>query len=107
MTKSPPQTLPPFSPTEDGWMAKNMIWQTCEVSGHVKLSVMGLDPAKVDLEFCLQTLDRAVRNNDGGIDMLEEVERTPLMNFQPNAERFIRVVLPPVFSVCDLLGFRV
>ena len=39
-------------------------------------------------------------------DMLEEVEKTPLMNFQPNAERFIRVVVPPDLATESGLGIR-
>lgn len=49
--------------------------------------------AEVSLELCLSALHRELRSNDGGIELLEEVERTPLMNYHPNSEKFIRVVM--------------
>ncbi|CAJ1379678.1 unnamed protein product [Effrenium voratum] len=57
---------------------------------------------EVNLKVCLEALDRAVRSKDGGIELLEEVERTPIMNYQPNSERFIRVVMssPKIQTNC-------
>ena len=50
-------------------------------------------PGEVNLEACLSTLDRAIRSDDGGVELLEEVERTPLMYYQANSEKFLRVVM--------------
>eukprot|EP00438_Fugacium_kawagutii_P002893 Skav223704 [mRNA] locus=scaffold2379:19449:22623:+ [translate_table: standard] len=48
---------------------------------------------EVSLDVCLSCLDRAVRSDDGGVELLEEVVRTPLMYYQPNSEKFLRIVL--------------
>eukprot|EP00435_Cladocopium_sp_Y103_P063603 s567_g25.t1 len=48
---------------------------------------------EVALGACLSCLDKAVRSEDGGVELLEEVERTPFMYYQPNSEKFLRVVM--------------